>query len=193
MLRTILLITTLAAGIAQASAHPGDSGPPGPPPPHGGAPSPEALATVPGLDAAQQTEVRKLLLQRRDAHEALRTKEDAERDAMKTRYRTEHERIDDESAAKLRKLLGDDGYRNLAGWLMSRGPDGGPRGMRPPGPDGRGPDDRGPDGRGPGAPGPGNRPPGPDGRGPNTSSIDPAPSAPSAPDPSAADDHARVR
>ena len=184
MLRTILLTTTLAAGIAQACAHPGDGGgPPMPPGPHGGVPLPEALATVPGLDATQQNDVRKLLLQRRDAHEALRTKEDAERDAMKARYRTEHERIDDDSAAKLRKLLGDDGYRDLAGWLMPRGPDGAPHGMRVPGPDGRGP----------GAPGPGNRPPGPDGRGRNTSSLDPASSAPSAPGASAGDGYAPVR
>jgi hypothetical protein len=143
MTRTLLLAVLLAAGAAEAQ--PVLHGPPGPPPPLAppGVPSPEALATVPDLDAAKQAEVRKLLIQRRDAHEALGAKEDAEREAMKTRYRAEHERIDDDSGARLRKLLGDEGYRALAAWLAGphrfmefRGP--GPDRLRggphPPGP-----------------------------------------------------------
>ena len=118
-----LLITVLLAAAGAAEAQPMPPGPPGPPP-HG-APSPEALATVPDLDAAKQTEVRRILLQRRDAHDALRAKEDAEREAARSRYRAEHERIDDESSTKLRKLLGEDGYRALAQWLVA------PRGMGP--------------------------------------------------------------
>ncbi|HEX5122875.1 MAG TPA: hypothetical protein VFV97_06480 [Rhodanobacteraceae bacterium] len=131
MIRPLLITLLLAAGAAEAQQMP--PGPPGPPPhPQGGAPSPEALASIPDLDAAKQIEVRKILIQRRDAHDALRAKEDAEREAARTRYRAEHERIDDESSARLRKLLGDDGYRTLSAWLVS------PRGgMRPggPGPD----------------------------------------------------------
>jgi hypothetical protein len=126
----LLLAVLLAAGAAEAQ--PAPHGPPGPPPGPPGTPSPEALASVPDLDAAKQVEVRKLLIQRRDAHDALRAKEDADREAMQARYRAEHERIDDDSSARLRKLLGDDGYRALAEWLV------GPRGMM--GPDGPGPD-----------------------------------------------------
>lgn len=121
MIRTLLITVLLATGAAQAQPMP--PGPPGPPP--SGAPSPEALATVPDLDAAKQAEVRRILIQRRDAHDALRTKEDAERDAARARYRAEHERIDDESSTKLRKLLGEDGYRALAAWLVA------PRGIGP--------------------------------------------------------------
>ena len=112
MKRTLLLAVLLAAGVAEAQ--PAPHGPPGPPPGPPGAPSPEALANVPDLDASKQIEVRKLLIQRRDAHDALRAKEDAERDATKARYRAEHERIDDDSSTRLRKLLGDDGFRRYA-------------------------------------------------------------------------------
>ena len=137
MIRTTLLTLLLVAGAAQAQRMP--PGPHGPPP---GAPSPEALATVPGLDAAQQVEVRRILLQRRDAHDALRSKEDAERMALQTRYRGEHEKIDDDASARLRKLLGDDGYCNFAMWLA---PDRhGPGSMRPPGPRVDGPRGSGP-------------------------------------------------
>ena len=168
MKRKLLLAVLLAAGVAEAQ--PAPHGPPGPPPGPPGAPSPEALANVPDLDASKQIEVRKLLIQRRDAHDALRAKEDAERDATKARYRAEHERIDDDSSARLRKLLGDDGYRALAVWLV------GPRG-----------------GMGPGAPGPDRprgdrRPPGP-----ATGFNDPAHSLPPDPDHDGADSEARVR
>jgi hypothetical protein len=140
MTRALLLAVLFAAGAAEAQ--PAPHGPPGPPPPGApGAPSPEALASAPDLDAAKQVEVRKLLIQRRDAHDALRAKEDADREAMKTRYRAEHERIDDDSSARLRKLLGDDGYRALATWLIAQhgmrpGPDR-MRVLRQPGPDAR--------------------------------------------------------
>lgn len=122
MIRTLLITVLLAAGTAEAQGLP--PGLPGPPPPQG-APSPEALATVPDLDAAKQIEARRILIQRRDAHDTLRAKEDAEREAARARYRAEHERIDDESSAKLRKLLGEDAYRALAAWLVA------PRGIGP--------------------------------------------------------------
>ncbi|HVT33745.1 MAG TPA: hypothetical protein VHE32_13935 [Rhodanobacteraceae bacterium] len=161
MIRPLLVTLLLAAGAAEAQ-----SAPPGPPPPpREGTPSPEALATVPDLDAAKQTEVRHILLQRRDAHDALRAKEEAERDAARARYRAEHERIDDDSSAKLRKLLGEDGYRALAQWLVA------PHGM---GPGGMGPDR-------PRGPRPGARP------------NDPAAAHPSGPDPDGPESQPRVR
>ena len=169
MKRTLLLAVLLAAGVAEAQ--PAPHGPPAPPPPGPpGAPSPEALAGIPDLDASKQVEVRKLLIQRRDAHDALRAKEDAERDAAKARYRTEHERIDDESSSRLRTLLGDDAYRTLAAWLV------GPHG-----------------GMGPGAPGPDRargdrRPPGP-----ATGFNDPGRPAPPDPDHDGADAEAHAR
>ena len=125
----ILLITVLfAAGVARAQPVPRNA----PPPPGGGPISPEALATVPDLSAAQQIEVRKILIQRRDAHDTVRAKERAERDTQMARVRAEDERIDDASSAQLRKLLGDDGYRALAQWLAQPPPPRGPgRGAMP--------------------------------------------------------------
>ncbi len=111
-------------------------------PPHGpGAPSPEALATIPNLSAAQQTELRKILVERRDAHESVETKARVERDALAKKDRSEHERIDEQSAERLRKLLGDDGYRQFAEWQLAHhggGPGRGP-GSGPPGSPRRGP------------------------------------------------------
>jgi len=98
-------------------------------------PAAEELATVPGASAAQQAEIRKILLQRRDAQENLRESMRAQFDALHTKERSEHERIDDQASAQLRKLLGDDGYRAYAEWTLAhRGP---PHGMGPhPGPGG---------------------------------------------------------
>jgi len=93
-------------------------------------PSPEALATVPGLTAAQQADIRKALTERRDALEALRDKTRGEMQAMHKRVRAERERIDEVNADKLRKLLGEEGYQHFAAWQAEhrRGPGGpGPR------------------------------------------------------------------
>lgn len=89
----------------------------GPGPPHG-APVPSALdiAAIPGLSADQQAGVRKILLQRRDAVEALMTRQRADADALRQKERNERERIEDATAASLRKLLGDDGMRGFAEW-----------------------------------------------------------------------------
>jgi hypothetical protein len=93
------------------------------PPPPPMVPPAEELATVPGLSAAQQADVRKILIQRRDAHEAARDKTRTEMDALRTKERNEHERIDGQFSEQLRKLLGDEGYRNFAEWsLAHRGP-----------------------------------------------------------------------
>src|SRR5262249_26999316 len=102
------LILSAAALGADAQPMPHEGPPRGP-----GAPSPEALATIPDLTAALQSELRKLLIERRDEHEAAAAKSRAERDALAKKDRAEHERIDEQSADRLRKLLGDDGYRRF--------------------------------------------------------------------------------
>jgi hypothetical protein len=107
---------------------------PGGPPPGRGVPSAERLATVDGLGAAQQTEVRRILRERRDAEDALRSRLRGEREAIDQRERTERERIEDQTTQKLRNALGEDGYRAYAQWATSRGPEPrppqGPRGER---------------------------------------------------------------
>ena len=120
-----LMIGTLLLCIAASAA--AQFGPPGPP---AGAPVPSALdvAAIPGLSADQQAGVRKILLQRRDAVEALMTRQRAEFDALRQKERNEHERIDDTTAASLRKLLGDDGMRKFAEWHSAQ------HGGRGPGP-----------------------------------------------------------
>lgn len=103
---------------AQASAQPGPR-----------VPSPEALASVPGLTAAQQADVRKALTERRDALEALHDKARSEMQALHKRLRAERERIDEANADKLRKLLGEEGYQHFAAWQAEHrghGPMGGP-------------------------------------------------------------------
>lgn len=119
MYRSLFFCLALAAGAAQAQALP--DGPRGPGAPHPPGPpmlSPEMLATATGLSAEQQVEVRRILIERRDAHEALRARDAAARAEAMAKSRAAHERIDDESSARLRKLLGDDGYRKFAEWLL---------------------------------------------------------------------------
>src|ERR1700752_4352298 len=119
-----LILSAIGVG-AVAQSMPGAPGPH--PPPMSGPFSPEALATIPDLTAVQQTELRKILVERRDAHEATAAKSRAEHDALAKKDRAEHERIDDENATRLRKLLGDDGYRRFAEWeLAHHGPGRGP-------------------------------------------------------------------
>jgi hypothetical protein len=133
MKRHVQLIL-LAASFCATSAF-GQQPPPMPPgPPGDGVPPAEVLATAPGLTAAQQAEVRRILIQRRDADEAARDRTRAQMEALRKQDRTEHERIDTQASDQLRKLLGDDGYRRFAEWnLAHRGPPGGP-GAGPHGP-----------------------------------------------------------
>jgi hypothetical protein len=153
--RRVLALLLAAACVADVNAAPGQGGhpggPPGPPP----APSAEQLATVPSLTADQQVQLHKLLLERRDAHQAIAKRS---RDLMETQRdkdRVEHERIDDANSERVRKLLGEDGFRQYAQWQLShRGPGphaghGGPHGEAGDGPDDE-PGDRGPGERGPG-------------------------------------------
>lgn len=135
------LALAILAGLGTAWAA-GPDGPmprgPGGPPPGPGIPSAERLATVDDLGAAQQAEVRRILRERRDAEDALRSRLRGEREAIDQRERTERERIEDQTAQKLRSALGEDGYRAYAQWATSRGPEPlpprppqGPRGERP--------------------------------------------------------------
>jgi len=134
-----LAAACLAAGPFAAAAPPMPPGPHGPP-----LPSAEELATIPTLSTQQQIELRKILLERRDALEAAR---DKTRDAMEAQHKRERadvERIEEQSSERLRKLLGDDGFRRYAEWRFAlHGPreNGGPR---------RGDDQHGPRRDGPG-------------------------------------------
>ena len=126
-MKTIAALILWSASLA-ASAQAPMGGPPRPP----GPPSPEALATVPNLTAVQQTELRKILIERRDADEAIEAKSRAEFQAVAKKDRGEHERADEQSADRLRKLLGDDGFRQFAQWQLEHhaghsGPASGPR------------------------------------------------------------------
>ncbi len=147
-MKIISLSAALFAALFAASAG-AQPMPPGPP---GGVPPAEALATVPSLTAAQQVEVRNILIQRRDALEAAQTRARAEFDALRVKERNEHERVDAQTSEQLRKLLGDEGYRKYAEWdLAHRRPhDGGP-GAHPPMPP-RGEHEHGPERDAPPAP-----------------------------------------
>ena len=158
-LSAALLAALFATAVGAQSMPPPPPGPPGVPPA-------EELATVPDLTAAQQADVRKILIQRRDAQEAAHTRLRAEFDALRVKERNEHERIDEQTSEQLRHLLGDDGYRKFADWdLAHRGPAGPGHGPHPPmpphgerggGPQREGaprPPDGGPGGAAPEAPG----------------------------------------
>lgn len=96
--------------------HPGAAGPLG-----GGpmglerVPSAEALATVPGLSAAQQQQLWQLLIARRDALQAQRQRD-----------QTAREQIEQDSANRIRGLLGEDEFARYARWSTQRLGPGGP-------------------------------------------------------------------
>lgn len=130
---------TVAAGTALAIGPDGPRGPiPGPHGPGPGAPSAEMLATIDGLNANQQADLRKILREQRDADDALRTRLRGEFEALAQRERNEHERIADQTTQKLRSALGEDGYRAYAQWATRRGPGPRPPGAHDPGPQMRG-------------------------------------------------------
>ncbi|MEO6690256.1 MAG: hypothetical protein ABIS07_01255 [Dokdonella sp.] len=141
--RGALALLLAAACAVDAHAAPGPHGPPGPPP----APSAEELATLPSLSGEQQVQLHKILIERRDAHEAVARRSRDAFDAQREKDRAEHERIDAQSTDRVRTLLGEDGFRRYAKWQQAhRGPGRG-RGGQGEGPrdhpDG-GPDDRPP-------------------------------------------------
>jgi hypothetical protein len=111
-----LLLGSIAT-VAGAQMGPGPRHPPAPP-------SPEALATIPNLSAAQQTDLRRILIETRDAHEAAASRSRSEHEALAKKDRAEHERIEEQGAERLRKLLGDDGFKQFAEWQMAHRPPG---------------------------------------------------------------------
>ncbi|HEU4665014.1 MAG TPA: hypothetical protein VFS55_13380 [Dokdonella sp.] len=115
------LLTAMLAASAGAQPLPHA----GPPRGHAEVPPAEALATIPGIDAARQVELLKILRDRRDALEALRDRSRAAIDAQRKRDRDEADRIVDQSSERLRKLLGDEGYRRYAEWQSSHARPGG--------------------------------------------------------------------
>ena len=144
----LLLAILLAAVSTAALAQPA---PPHAPP----VPPSEELATMPGATPAQQAEIRKILIQRRNAQEDIHAKMREQFDALHAKERAEHERVDEQASDQLRKLLGEEGYRAYAQWsLAHRSPahDGGPRERGPLRAPGK------PE-MAPGAPGPGRAPP----------------------------------
>ena len=144
MNKTLLLILLTAGGIAAAAAQQL------PPPPPPQVPPPEELATIPGVNSAQQGEIRRILVQRRNAQEDIHAKMREQFEALHTKERNEHERVDEQASEQLRKLLGDDGYRAYADWTVAhRGPPSTPREQRPHGAHGS------PEFPHPGAPAPG--------------------------------------
>jgi hypothetical protein len=146
-----VLAFSLAAACLAASTF-ATAMPPGPPgPPAAPLPSAEELATIPSLSTQQQIELRKVLLERRDALDATREKTHETMEAQRKRERADVERIDEQSSERLRKLLGDDGFRRYAEWQLGQR---GPRGIDGPrrDDDQRGPHHGAPDAR-PGPPG----------------------------------------
>lgn len=107
-----LMFIAFAATACAAQAQPG--------PRSGAAP----LALAPGFDAATTRDVRRIEDERRDAH-----------DQLAIRQRGEHARIDEEADDKLRKRLGDEGWRKYLEWRTQAMPPRGPRGGRGPGGD----------------------------------------------------------
>jgi hypothetical protein len=72
----------------------------------------ELLATLPDTTVAQQETIHRIESERRSAYAELFAKQRAER-----------EQIDAGTAQKLRKALGDEGYRKYAEWKLSHGRD----------------------------------------------------------------------
>jgi hypothetical protein len=85
----------------------------------------EMLATLPGSTVEQQEAIHRIEGERRTAYTDLFAKQRAER-----------ERIDAQTSQKLRKALGEEGYRKYAEWKLAHGRghgrhhDRGPRGHR---------------------------------------------------------------
>lgn len=111
-----ILTALLAASSAPAMAGPGPHGSPR------GVPSAEALALIDNLDTKQQTEIRKILTERRNAEESLRSRMRGEREALARRERTEREQLDANTSQRLRETLGEEGFRHYAQWVTHRRP-----------------------------------------------------------------------
>jgi Spy/CpxP family protein refolding chaperone len=133
-MRKLILSAALMSAFAACNLSAQPMMPGLPPPPGGGAPSAEMLATT-DLTTAQQADVRRILMQKRDALDAAEGKLRAQAEALHKQMRDEHERIDAQTSDQLRKELGDDAYKRYAEWSLrhEHGPMGGPEGPRGPG------------------------------------------------------------
>ena len=142
----LLLAVACAVDVHAAPGPHGPPGPPGPPP----TPSAEELATIPSLSVEQQVQLHKILSERRDAQEAVAKRTRDVLDAQHEKDRAEHERIDEQGSERIRKLLGEEGFRHYAEWQQAHrgpgrdgpghggpGPNEGPRGNADVGPDDR--------------------------------------------------------
>ncbi len=150
-MKRLILATALFAALAaiDVGAQP-MMGPPGHPPGER-VPSAEMLATS-DLTPAQQADVRRILMQKRDALDAAESKLRTQMESLHKQMRDDHERIDSQTSDQLRKALGEDTYKRYAEWSLhhEHGPMDGARGPGSPGMHGA----RG-DKNGPGAPQPG--------------------------------------
>ena len=97
--------------------------PPGAPPGkhRGDVPSAVALATIPGLSATQQTQLRHILIEQRKAMDSARQQWRKDFEALRLKQRNERDRIEDQTTQRLRKALGDSGYKAYAEWRMKHG------------------------------------------------------------------------
>ncbi|HEX4480243.1 MAG TPA: hypothetical protein VH082_05505 [Rudaea sp.] len=149
-MKRLILAAALFTALAAVDVGAQPMGPPGHPPGER-VPSAEMLATS-DLTPAQQADVRRILMQKRDAMDSAASKLRTQMEALRKQMRDDHERIDAQTSDQLRKALGEDTYKRYAEWSLrhEHGPMDGGRG--PGGPGMHGP--RG-DKNGPGAPQPG--------------------------------------
>jgi len=133
-MKRLILATALFAVLSAVDVGAQPMGPPGHAPGER-VPSAEVLATS-DLTPAQQADVRRILLQKRDTLDAAESKLHAQAEALHKQMRDEHERIETQTSEQLRKALGEDAYKRYAEWSLHHehgpmmGPDGlGPHGM----------------------------------------------------------------
>jgi Asp-tRNA(Asn)/Glu-tRNA(Gln) amidotransferase A subunit family amidase len=120
MMKRLILAAALFAALAGFDAGAQSMGPP-PGHPHGApVPSAEMLATS-DLTPAQQADVRRILMQKRDALDAAQTKVHTQMEALHKQMRDDHERIETQTSDQLRKALGDDAYKRYAEWSLRNG------------------------------------------------------------------------
>lgn len=105
---TLLVVMSVPAAMAQPPAHRAG--------PTARVPSAEQLATIPSLSSAQQVELHKLLVERRDAMESAREKSRAAYQVQRKRDRAERERIDQDYSTRMRQALGEEGFASFAKW-----------------------------------------------------------------------------
>jgi Spy/CpxP family protein refolding chaperone len=116
-MKKLILATALLTAMAAFDAGAQAMGPPPGHPHDEHVPSAELLATS-DLTPAQQADVRRILLQKRDAFDAAESKLHAQFEALHKQMRDEHERIEAQTSDQLRKALGEDAYKRYAEWSV---------------------------------------------------------------------------